>query len=360
MPLRGPRYSEAEAREAIAASLSVHGCAAPAGHAPGRRQPPRRSVATRRRSGASRSTTSTRTRCAAGGLYRDPVPLEAILVEGSTLPARPPEGAALRCGAEGARVRALRSGRDLARPPHVADPRPRQRRRRRQPPREPPRRLRRTATRRSTRTAASKNRLPVAERACLRCGATFSPRHERNRYCSRACGQRAHRDRRSPPGDAPRRAPALRPAPPRDRGARLSRRRTPLRRERQRHTQVATRVRIRGRRGVRTRRRRRPRNPWRLPPTNLIPVTAPTVVILAAGQGTRMRSRTPKMLHDLCGRPMVAWPIMAALEAGAGDVVVVGGPDGSLEGQPSRRRGARGAIAPRRHRRRRPRRRRPP
>ncbi len=69
-----------------------------------------------------------------------------------------------------------------------------------------------------------------------------------------------------------------------------------------------------------------------MPPTNLIPVTAPTVVILAAGQGTRMRSRTPKMLHDLCGRPMVAWPIMAALEAGAGDVVVVGGPDGSLEG----------------------------
>jgi bifunctional UDP-N-acetylglucosamine pyrophosphorylase / glucosamine-1-phosphate N-acetyltransferase len=62
-------------------------------------------------------------------------------------------------------------------------------------------------------------------------------------------------------------------------------------------------------------------------------VTAPTVVILAAGQGTRMRSRTPKMLHDLCGRPMVDWPIAAALAAGAGSVVVVGGADGALEGR---------------------------
>jgi bifunctional UDP-N-acetylglucosamine pyrophosphorylase / glucosamine-1-phosphate N-acetyltransferase len=61
-------------------------------------------------------------------------------------------------------------------------------------------------------------------------------------------------------------------------------------------------------------------------------VTAPTVVILAAGQGTRMRSRTPKLLHDLCGRPMIAWPVAAALEAGAARVVVVGGPDRALEG----------------------------
>jgi bifunctional UDP-N-acetylglucosamine pyrophosphorylase / glucosamine-1-phosphate N-acetyltransferase len=59
-------------------------------------------------------------------------------------------------------------------------------------------------------------------------------------------------------------------------------------------------------------------------------VTAPTVVILAAGQGTRMRSRVPKMLHDLCGRPLIEWPIAAALEAGAGRVVVVGGTDGAL------------------------------
>jgi bifunctional UDP-N-acetylglucosamine pyrophosphorylase/glucosamine-1-phosphate N-acetyltransferase len=60
-------------------------------------------------------------------------------------------------------------------------------------------------------------------------------------------------------------------------------------------------------------------------------VTAPTVVILAAGQGTRMRSRTPKMLHEICGRPMIDWPVAAALEAGAGKVVVVGGTDRALE-----------------------------
>jgi bifunctional UDP-N-acetylglucosamine pyrophosphorylase/glucosamine-1-phosphate N-acetyltransferase len=59
----------------------------------------------------------------------------------------------------------------------------------------------------------------------------------------------------------------------------------------------------------------------------------PTVVILAAGQGTRMKSRTPKVLHDLCGRPMVAWPIAAARNAGAHEVVVVGGPEGALEGR---------------------------
>jgi bifunctional UDP-N-acetylglucosamine pyrophosphorylase/glucosamine-1-phosphate N-acetyltransferase len=61
-------------------------------------------------------------------------------------------------------------------------------------------------------------------------------------------------------------------------------------------------------------------------------VTAPTVVIMAAGEGTRMRSRTPKMLHDLCGRPMIGWPVAAALAAGAAEVVVVGGPDRAIEG----------------------------
>jgi len=57
-----------------------------------------------------------------------------------------------------------------------------------------------------------------------------------------------------------------------------------------------------------------------------------TAVILAAGQGTRMRSRIPKMLHDLCGRPLVGWPIAAALDAGADKVVVVDSPDDTLDG----------------------------
>jgi bifunctional UDP-N-acetylglucosamine pyrophosphorylase/glucosamine-1-phosphate N-acetyltransferase len=58
---------------------------------------------------------------------------------------------------------------------------------------------------------------------------------------------------------------------------------------------------------------------------------APTVLILAAGQGTRMRSRTPKVLHELCGLPMVLWPVRAALAAGAGRVVVVDSPARALE-----------------------------
>jgi bifunctional UDP-N-acetylglucosamine pyrophosphorylase/glucosamine-1-phosphate N-acetyltransferase len=59
-------------------------------------------------------------------------------------------------------------------------------------------------------------------------------------------------------------------------------------------------------------------------------MSAPTVLVLAAGQGTRMRSATPKVLHDLCGVPMVLWPVRAALAAGAGRVVVVDSPTGAL------------------------------
>jgi bifunctional UDP-N-acetylglucosamine pyrophosphorylase/glucosamine-1-phosphate N-acetyltransferase len=60
-------------------------------------------------------------------------------------------------------------------------------------------------------------------------------------------------------------------------------------------------------------------------------VSAPTVLILAAGQGTRMRSDTPKVLHDLCGLPMVLWPVRAALAAGAQKVVVVDSPARACE-----------------------------
>ena len=45
-----------------------------------------------------------------------------------------------------------------------------------------------------------------------------------------------------------------------------------------------------------------------------------------------MRSKTPKVLHDLCGRPMLLWPLRAALEAGAGRVVVVDSSQRALEG----------------------------
>jgi bifunctional UDP-N-acetylglucosamine pyrophosphorylase/glucosamine-1-phosphate N-acetyltransferase len=39
-----------------------------------------------------------------------------------------------------------------------------------------------------------------------------------------------------------------------------------------------------------------------------------------------MRSSTPKMLHPVCGRSMVAWPILAAREAGAGRVAAIVSP----------------------------------
>lgn len=62
-------------------------------------------------------------------------------------------------------------------------------------------------------------------------------------------------------------------------------------------------------------------------------MAALTAVILAAGQGTRMRSELPKMLHPLCGRPLVGWPIAAALAAGVDRIVVVDSAANSLQGQ---------------------------
>jgi len=52
---------------------------------------------------------------------------------------------------------------------------------------------------------------------------------------------------------------------------------------------------------------------------------------MAAGEGTRMRSSLPKMLHPVCGQPMVAWPILAAREAGAGRVAVIVSPGRDLK-----------------------------
>ena len=51
------------------------------------------------------------------------------------------------------------------------------------------------------------------------------------------------------------------------------------------------------------------------------------VVILAAGLGTRMKSEVPKVLHEVCGRPMLAYVIDAALSISPERVVVVTGPD---------------------------------
>jgi bifunctional UDP-N-acetylglucosamine pyrophosphorylase/glucosamine-1-phosphate N-acetyltransferase len=45
-------------------------------------------------------------------------------------------------------------------------------------------------------------------------------------------------------------------------------------------------------------------------------------IVLAAGKGTRMKSKLPKVLHDLCGRPML-WYVLEALRATGIDQIVV-------------------------------------
>ncbi len=51
------------------------------------------------------------------------------------------------------------------------------------------------------------------------------------------------------------------------------------------------------------------------------------IVVLAAGEGTRMRSAQPKVLHKIGGRSMLAHVLCVAKELGAQSVAVVIGPD---------------------------------
>jgi len=59
------------------------------------------------------------------------------------------------------------------------------------------------------------------------------------------------------------------------------------------------------------------------------PVSRPplAVIILAAGLGTRMKSDVPKVLHEVCGRPMLAYVIDAALTLSPERLVIVTGPE---------------------------------
>jgi bifunctional UDP-N-acetylglucosamine pyrophosphorylase / glucosamine-1-phosphate N-acetyltransferase len=60
-----------------------------------------------------------------------------------------------------------------------------------------------------------------------------------------------------------------------------------------------------------------------------------TVLIMAAGQGTRMRSDVPKVLHPLAGKTLVEWVVDTARAAGAARVIAVVRPaDGVAEGLP--------------------------
>ena len=63
------------------------------------------------------------------------------------------------------------------------------------------------------------------------------------------------------------------------------------------------------------------------PPLNPQPVSSRrwVAIIMAAGQGTRMRSALPKVAHPLAGRPLVRHVIEVARAAGVADCVVVVG-----------------------------------
>ncbi|MDD3467697.1 MAG: NTP transferase domain-containing protein, partial [Campylobacterales bacterium] len=47
-----------------------------------------------------------------------------------------------------------------------------------------------------------------------------------------------------------------------------------------------------------------------------------SVIVMAAGQGTRMKSKTPKVLHKICGKPMLYFVLREARKLGD-DVQVV-------------------------------------
>ncbi|MBN9010687.1 MAG: NTP transferase domain-containing protein, partial [Rhizobiales bacterium] len=50
-------------------------------------------------------------------------------------------------------------------------------------------------------------------------------------------------------------------------------------------------------------------------------------IILAAGEGTRMRSALPKVMHQVAGLPMLGHVLAAARGAGATRIAVVVGPE---------------------------------
>jgi bifunctional UDP-N-acetylglucosamine pyrophosphorylase/glucosamine-1-phosphate N-acetyltransferase len=63
-----------------------------------------------------------------------------------------------------------------------------------------------------------------------------------------------------------------------------------------------------------------------------VSVTGPAaVIVLAAGEGTRMKSSTPKVLHEVCGRTMLGHALAAARELAPRQLaVVVGEADGPV------------------------------
>ena len=60
-------------------------------------------------------------------------------------------------------------------------------------------------------------------------------------------------------------------------------------------------------------------------------------IVLAAGEGTRMRSQMPKVLHQLGGRSLLAHVILAARAGGSDDLAIVVGPDHNAVSADARR-----------------------
>ena len=54
-------------------------------------------------------------------------------------------------------------------------------------------------------------------------------------------------------------------------------------------------------------------------------MTERIAIILAAGESTRMNTKLPKVLHEVCGRPMLAYVLDACREAGVSRIFVVVG-----------------------------------
>jgi len=54
-------------------------------------------------------------------------------------------------------------------------------------------------------------------------------------------------------------------------------------------------------------------------------VDGPVAIVLAAGEGRRMQSDLPKVLHEACGRPLVDFVLDSARDAGADRLLVVVG-----------------------------------
>ena len=56
----------------------------------------------------------------------------------------------------------------------------------------------------------------------------------------------------------------------------------------------------------------------------------PNMVILAAGKGTRMRSKKPKVLHEIMGKAMIEYVVEAARKLSPSKIVVVTGHEKEL------------------------------